>query len=244
MLAVHGQWGRALDQLNTAAKLDPLALAMAQVYREALQCEVLRAEVFAGKRSPLVFGNPPQWVGALLEALRLTAQGSHAAAARLRDGALDAAPATAGTIDGQPFQWLADADPRLGPMLEAIVEGRYFWIPIENIRRIAIDAPADLRDVVWMPAHFTWVNGGEAVGLIPTRYPGSEQSDDDLIRLARKTDWAEAAEGLSLGLGQRLLATDGGDFPLMDIRQIDLETTEGTSGGPTPAAAPEGSTKG
>ena len=73
LLAVQGQWDRALTQLNTAAELDPSTLIMAQMYREALQCEVLRAEVFAGKQSPLIFGNPPEWIGWLIEALRLTA---------------------------------------------------------------------------------------------------------------------------------------------------------------------------
>ncbi len=48
LFAVLGQWDRALTQLNTAAELDASTLAMAQMYREALQCEVLRAEVFAG----------------------------------------------------------------------------------------------------------------------------------------------------------------------------------------------------
>ena len=40
--------------------------------------------------------------------------------------------------------------------------------------QITIDEPEDLRDVVWMPAHFQFDNGGESVALIPTRYPGSE----------------------------------------------------------------------
>jgi type VI secretion system protein ImpE len=232
LLTVQGQWDRALVQLNTAAELDPIALAMAQAYREALRCEVFRADVFAGKRSPLIFGEPPEWIGLLVEALRLTAEGQYAAAGRLRDQAFEAAPATAGSIDGRPFQWIADADSRLGPVLEAIVAGRYFWIPIQNVRSIRLEAPADLRDVVWMPAHFTWTNGGDAVGLIPSRYAGSERNADPLVRLARKTEWSEPAEGLQVGSGQRLLATDEQDFPLLDVRQIDCEVEHGGADGP------------
>jgi len=231
LFAVLGQWERARTQLNTVAELDPATLAMAQMYREALRCEVFRAEVFAGKRSPLIFGDPPEWIGLLVEALRLTAEGKHDAARPLRQRALDAAPATTGTIDGQAFQWIADADSRLGPVVEAVVEGRYFWVPVQNIRRISIEKPTDLRDIVWTPVQFTWANGGQTVGVIPTRYPGSESSRDNLIRLARKTEWIEAAEGVYLGLGQRLLATDEGDFPLMDTEQIDLDV-EPTSGSP------------
>lgn len=229
LLAIQGQWERALVQLNTAAELDPAALAMAQMYREALRCEALRTEVFAGKRSPLIFGEPPAWIGLLVEALRHTAQGQHAAAERLREQAFEAAEAIGGTVDGRRFEWLADADPRLGPTVECIVAGRYFWAPLQNIRQIVIEKPVDLRDLVWMPVHFTWSNGGDAVGLIPTRYPGSEHSQDEAIRMARKTLWVEASPGTTLGLGQRLLATDAGDYALMDTREIELDSSGDTA---------------
>ena len=231
LLAVQGQWERAWVQLNTAAEMEPLALAMAQMYRETLRCEMLRAEIFAGKRGPLIFGEPPAWIGWLVEALRWTAEGQYEAANQLRERAFEAAPAVPGSINGQRFQWLADADPRLGPVLEAIVAGRYLWIPFQHIRSIRLEAPADLRDMVWMPAQFTWVNGGEAVGVLPSRYPGSESNPDPLIRLARKTDWQEVAPGLQLGQGQRLLATDEDDFPLLDIRQLDCEVEDGGTHG-------------
>ena len=58
LLAVLGQWGRALTQLEVAGELDAGALAMVQTYREAIRCEVLRTGVFAGQRSPLFFGQP------------------------------------------------------------------------------------------------------------------------------------------------------------------------------------------
>ena len=53
LLAVQGQWDRALTQLSVVGELDALALPMVQTYREAIRCEVLRSEVFAGKRTPL-----------------------------------------------------------------------------------------------------------------------------------------------------------------------------------------------
>ena len=58
LLAVLGDWDRSLTQLNVAGDLDASALAMVQAYREAIRCEVLRADVFAGKKSPVVFGEP------------------------------------------------------------------------------------------------------------------------------------------------------------------------------------------
>lgn len=245
LLAVMGQWDRALTQLNLIGELDAGALAMVQTYREALLCEGLREEVFAGKRSPLVFGKPEQWMALIFEALRLAADGLHAQSQGVRDKAFEQAPATPGTMggpDGQAFNWIADADPRLGPMLEAIINGRYYWVPFHRIRSIGIEAPEDLRDMVWMPAHFTWANGGEAVGLIPSRYPGSEASEDNDIRAARKTIWQELDENVYYGLGQRMFATDVGEYALMDLREINLDTQEEESEAAltAEAAPPEG----
>ena len=71
-----------------------------------------------------------------------------------------------------------------------------------------------------MPAHFEFSNGGETVGVIPTRYPRSEFDADPLVRLARKTEWVERPAGVFCGLGQRVFTTDIGDFPLMDTREL------------------------
>jgi type VI secretion system protein ImpE len=226
LLAIEGQWDRALTQLKVAGDLDAGSLAMVQTYREALLCEALRDEIFAGTRSPLVFGKPENWIALLIEALRLAAVGKIEQSQQMRAEAFDAAPTTHGAIDDQPFEWIADADQRLGPVLEAIVNGRYYWVPFNRIRAIRLDAPADLRDVVWMPAYFTWANGGESVGLIPTRYPGSQSSDNPQLRLARLTAWIDRGDELFIGMGQRMLATDAGEHAIMDLRTIRLDTAE------------------
>ncbi len=225
LLAVRGEWERALTQLNVAADLDPASLAMAQTYREALACEAFRTSVFAGERSPVVLGNPAQWTAELLDALRLAGQGEFAASQSLRDRAFAAAPAVSGSLNGERFEWIADADPRLGPMIEVVLNGRYCWVPFANVSEIRLEPPTDLRDLVWLPAEFTWSNGGEMVGLIPARYPGSERAADDRVRLARRTDWIDQGADLFFGLGQRLLATDQGEYPLFEVREICFDAT-------------------
>ncbi len=75
LLSVQGDWERALTLLNLAAELDPVNLLMAQVCRAALNCEALRAEIFAGKRSPLVFGEPDEWISWLVQANHMIAEG-------------------------------------------------------------------------------------------------------------------------------------------------------------------------
>ncbi len=223
LLCVLGDWERALTQLNVAGDLDAGTLAMVHTYRDLLQIEVIRKSVFAGETTPLVFGEPAEWIALLIEAVKAESQGDFGRSADLRGRALEEAPAVPGTINEEPFEWLADADPRLGPCLEAIVNGRYYWIPFDRIARIQCDPPEDLRDFVWMPAQFTWQNEGETVGFIPTRYPGAEDIEDPLILLSRKTDWQTITEGVEHGAGQRLLATDAGDYPLLDLRTLILD---------------------
>lgn len=227
LLAVLGRWDRAQVQLGVVAELDAGALPMVHAYREAIRCERWREDVFAGVRAPLLFGTPEPWMAQLIEALRCDANGEPDAAAQLREAALAAAPAVAGEIDGVPFAWLADADPRLGPMLELIGNGNYYWLPMHHIAHLSFDAPADLRDQVWMPAGVALRNGGELVGFVPTRYPGTVGGADDALLLARRTDWVAHGDGVQVGLGQRLFATDSGDHALMDTRTIGFARADG-----------------
>src|SRR5260370_22228142 len=222
LLCVLGQWERALNQLTVASSLDPGALAMAQTYRDAVRCESVRDDVFNGKTSPMIFGQPEQWLALLIESLLLAGRGERERSHELRSKAFDEAPASQGDIDGRAFSWIADADSRLGPVLEAVINGRYYWVPFSRLAKIQIEPPEDLRDMVWMPAHLQFENGGESCALVPTRYPRSEAAGDGLIALARETVWEEVAPDTHRGLGQRILATDTGDVPLMEVRTISL----------------------
>jgi type VI secretion system protein ImpE len=225
LLSVLGRWDRALTQLKVAGDLDAANLAMVQTYRELLRCEVLRGQVFAGQKTPVMFGEPQQWAALLVEALRLSAEDKVAQAEKVRSEAFEKAPSTSGTVDGKPFEWIADGDSRLGPMLEVVIHGRYAWLPFHQIQAIKIEPPQDLRDMVWMPVILTLATGADMIAFVPTRYPGSEAHADGLIRLARRTDWTEVSGGYT-GIGQRVFMTDDGDHPLLDVREILLKTEE------------------
>jgi type VI secretion system protein ImpE len=231
LLCVLGQWERALNQLDVASGLDPEAVAMQKTYGDAVRCEAVRDDVFDGKKSPMIFGQPDQWLAFLIESLLVAGRGEAGRSQELRARAFDEAPASQGDIDGRPFAWIADADSRIGPVLEAVINGRYYWVPFSRLNKVEIEPPEDLRDIVWMPARLQFENGGESVALIPTRYPGSEKASDGSIALARRTVWEEIAPDMHRGLGQRIIATDADETPLMEIRTISVtgtpdETTE------------------
>jgi type VI secretion system protein ImpE len=221
LLCVLGEWERALTQLDVLAQMDASTLAMVETYRDAVRCELLREDVFRGKRTPLVLGEPPAWIASMFEALWADAMDDYVAGARLRQGALQDAAAAAGEIDGAPFDWIADADARLGPVCEMVLNGKYYWVPVERISQLDLEAPSDLRDCVWLPVHVRLANGGETVGLIPSRYPRSE-AGGDAVCLARKTVWDEVAPDTYQVRGQRMFATDRGEYGLLATRRIVL----------------------
>ena len=145
----------------------------------ARRCAARRCarEVFAGqevadglRRAGAVAGAADR-VAARRRARRAPAQAERAARARVRGGA-DRRPAT---IDGQPFEWIADADMRLGPVLRG---GDQRPLLLGAVR--AADAGSTSRRpptcATWSGCRRTsqFANGGESVALIPTRYPGSE----------------------------------------------------------------------
>lgn len=236
LLCVLGQWERAHTQLNVVADLDKLAIPMRETVGHAIRCELIRAQVFAGKRTPMVFGHPENWLAMLIESLLQKGQGDEAQSQDLAARAFDAAPAAGGRIDGTPFEWLMDADSRLGPVLEACVNGNYYWIPFARLSSVTFEAPEDLRDCVWMPAQLKFHNGGETVALVPTRYPGSQDSSDGLVNLARKTEWLPLGNDRFAGLGQRVLASDAGEHDLMAVRQIEFDEAPATPEGGGEAA--------
>jgi type VI secretion system protein ImpE len=222
LLCVLGQWERALNQLKVASEMEPLALPMAQMYGDAVRCEAIRDQVFDGRKSPMILGEPDQWLALLIESRLRAGRGEGDQAEDLRLRAFEDAPASSGEVNGTAFEWIADADSRLGPVMEAIINGRYYWVPFSRIASVSFEKPEDLRDLVWMPAQMQFANGGESLALIPTRYPGSESSPDGAIALARKTEWQAFAEDAYAGLGQRLFATDAAEVPMLEVQTLSL----------------------
>lgn len=216
LLAVMGQWRRAGEQLQAAVQLDANLSLMATTCEVLLRAEALRARVLAGECMPHVLGAPEPWLAPLLQALQLEQKGQTDAAAPLRELALEQAPARAGRIDGVAFNWLGDADARFGPCLEVVSQGGYAWLPLSQVQELRLDTPKDLRDMLWLPAEISWRNGTESIVFIPARYPGTESSADDALRLARGTHWDEQGHGL----GQRMFASDEGEYPLLGTTTI------------------------
>jgi type VI secretion system protein ImpE len=129
----------------------------------------------------------------------------------------------AGSLNGDSFEDLRDADSRVGARLETIVGGRYAWVPFEHLARVTIEPPQRLRDLFWIPAE---IEGAASLGsqtndvLVPVMTPSASQHPDELVRLGRVTEWEELESGEEAPVGQKLLLVDGEEYPLLEVREL------------------------
>jgi len=133
-------------------------------------------------------------------------------------------PAVSGTLNGDPFESLTDADPRLGARLEVFAAGEYTWIPLEHIARVRMDPPKRLRDLLWSPVRvepseeMAELELGEV--LLPVLAPLSWKEEEAELRLGRVSDWREVDDGEVAPVGQKLLLVDGEPFPILELREL------------------------
>ncbi|MBM3791008.1 MAG: virulence protein SciE type, partial [Acidobacteria bacterium] len=110
----------------------------------------------------------------------------------------------------------------LGPFLELIVNDKYAWLPYEQIRRIEIHRPVQLRDLCWARAKIEAKGGDLGDVFLPVLYPGSYRHGSEEVRLGRRTDWIDVGSGLTRGAGQRLFLIDGKELGMLEITAIEF----------------------
>jgi type VI secretion system protein ImpE len=216
-----GRWEKALEQLEAYARMSPGGEAFAFAYRIALQQELVRESVFRGETDPILPDGADEWLRVLASTLKQQAAGT-LSVAELRAQAFELAPTSSGALDDKPFEWIADADSRLGPVCEVVANGQYQWIPYSMIESLRIVAPANACDLVWLSAGVKlWKNESRPV-LIPVRYPVSDSATDAHLRSVLTT-WEEQEKDTWIGHGVRVLTTDNQEKSWLDIRRIDFD---------------------
>jgi len=216
-----GRWEKALEQLEAYGHMSPEGAAFAVAYRVAIEQEQVRERVFRGEVDPVLPDGADEWLKVLASALKRQTVGT-LSASELRAQALQLAPTSSGTLDDKSFEWIADADSRLGPVCEAILNGRYQWIPFNMIESIRIIAPASACDLVWLSAGIKFWKRESSPALIPARYPLSSGETDAHLRSALTT-WEEQETDTWVGSGVRVLTTDRQEKSLLDIRRIEFK---------------------
>jgi len=139
---------------------------------------------------------------------------------------ITSAKVVGGTINGQSFTTITDADPRIGPRLEVFAAGQYMWLPFEHVETVRMDAPKRLRDLLWAPAvvrpakTFQGLELGEA--LLPAIAPLTWRHADAAVRLGRVTEWTKLSDGEQAPIGQKMLLVDDEEFPILELRELEI----------------------
>ena len=201
LLCFRGEYDRASKHLELLGSSSKDAAMGVLLYEAALHAERLRAGMFQAADVP-----PP----------------------------LPDVPPVAGSLNGKPFTSLSDSDPRLGARLEVFAGGDYLWIPLSEIASLEIKAPVRLRDLLWASAllrmgpAYRQRELGEV--LLPVLCPLTFQHPDDQVRLGRVTEWCRDEQGSEFPYGQKMLLVDGEEFPILEIRTIEITQAEATAG--------------
>src|SRR5664280_53816 len=135
-----------------------------------------------------------------------------------------------GVMNGKAFSELCDTDSRIGANLEVFLAGSYTWIPIHYLRKVEIEPPANLRDLMWARARvetssdFRLQELGEV--LLPVVCPLSPRHADESVHLGRESAWEPDEEYGEIPYGAKMMSVDGVDVPLLEIRSVAWSAPE------------------
>lgn len=227
LLGFSGDLDRAGKQLDALGQLDEKLVAGCRVYRNLIASEEMRREVYCGEGHPVLPPEPPAYMERRRDAFATLKSKDPEALGGAIQEVEEAGCALKGTVDGTAFHGIRDYDDLLGPILEVYAGGRYLWMPLERVKKIEISEPANLLDLLWIHAGIESRDGDNYDVHLPVLYCGSQDHEDERVKLGRVTEWAPAAGDILRGFGQRtfLLATEGEDEekPLLSLRKLEME---------------------
>ena len=217
LLALNGDLDRAVKQLDVLASSTD---GMGAFYAGAIQAERERRNFFHGGPRPRVLREPP-YASAYLEAVEHHAAGkSEAAMERLQSA--ESERSARALLNGGEVHELNDSHDLLGPFLELVIDNHYVWAPWDAIQSLTIPEPRYLRNTVWTPAALTLRSGDQGEVLLFSLYVDSHVQEED-VKLGRRTIWEQSSAGYTIAYGQKVIAADDRDWPILEIRNVEVE---------------------
>ena len=135
-----------------------------------------------------------------------------------------------GVCNGKPFSEISDPDPRIGANLEVFLAGSYTWIPIHFLRKLEIEPPVNLRDLMWARARvetssdFRLQELGEV--LLPVVCPLSYRHAEESVHLGRESAWEPDDTHGEIPYGAKTILVDDAEVPLLEIRSVTWSAPE------------------
>jgi type VI secretion system protein ImpE len=223
LVVFAGDLDRARRQIDAVHYEEPDLMAAVGLYRSLVDAETARRRLFKEGLQPGFLADPPEHVKLRLEAVNLLRGNRAGEAAACLEKAAELTPAVSGVLNEKPFQSLRDCDDLFAGVLEVLSQGKYYWLPFEQIDVLTMNAPATPRDLCWVPAHLGIKSGPEGDVFLPALYAGSHESPDDQLKLGRATDWKTDEGAPVLGIGLRTFVLDEDLVTLLEWRQLEVQ---------------------
>jgi type VI secretion system protein ImpE len=225
LLCFAGEFERARRQLDAVAQTsgDVKVEMGAQAFHGMLEAETVRHGFFTGSnRAPKFFSEPPPYAKLHIDAAAQLRESKWEELEKSLEDSEHMRMPIKGENDGKPFESFRDGDDLIAPFLEVFFQSDYYWMPFEQIKRMEIQPPSTLRDLLWTPVILE--SREKILGnlFIPTLYQGSHSHADDLVKLGRMTDWKTIGTETLLGSGQRTFFADDNECPLLEVRKIEF----------------------
>lgn len=230
LLCFAGDFNRAEKQLDVVGHQDAKIDLGVQVYRNNIKAERDRRRLFSEGLQPHFLSEPPEYVDRQLEAVNQFRQGNLTGARELLDRVEEERPAISGKLSGKTFQDFRDCDDFVGPVLELIVHDKYTWLPFEQIQRLEIPEPKQLRDLIWISAGIESAQGAVGEVYLPVLYAGSSDHPNDMVKLGRMTDWKAWNEDLYTAVGSRLFLIDNEERPMFKANKLEFDPVVAQAG--------------
>jgi type VI secretion system protein ImpE len=221
LLAFTGDLDRARRQLDAIKYDNPEVDLALGSYRQLLEAEQLRRRLFTDGLKPAFLADPPEHVNQRLEAINRLREGRPTEALALLEKANADCSEFRLLLNGKTYDSLRDADDLFGTVLEVLAQGRYFWVPLEQLETLALNAPRFPRDLLWAPARME-MSGSMGEVFLPTLYPNSHTHADEQVKLGRATDWKQEPGGPVLGVGLRMFLVGDETTSLLDWRELEV----------------------
>jgi type VI secretion system protein ImpE len=222
LLCFAGDWDRAERQLDVIGTQSAQTELGVMAYRNCLKAERERRKLWTEGGEPHFMADPPAYVDLHLRAIHQAREGKFAAARALLDQAEEQRPAQPGTADGAEFYDLRDADDFVAPVLELAIKDQYAWVPFEQVRRLQIGQPEQLRDLLFTPTRVELVDGTQGQFFMLALYAGTSEAANEQAKLGRATEWPAYSDDLARGVGARLWMMGDDDKLVFDVESIEL----------------------
>jgi type VI secretion system protein ImpE len=221
LLCFAGELDRAARQIQ-AVKYDEVETdAAVQTYAKLLDSERARRTALRDGTKPEFLIDPPPSVNDRLEAISRLREKRPAEAAALLAKA-NSAVTVKGRLNNNSVEALRDCDDVFGPVLEVMAQGKYYWLPLEQIDTMVMKAPKFPRDLLWIPARVEIRDGPSGDVFLPALYPFSHEHADDQVKLGRRTDWKTEQDGPAVGVGLRMFLAGDDAISVLEWRELQV----------------------